>query len=82
MIDFEYGAHPHRDGLAMISGAGETKGLTMRRRERISSTTWEFHEAYVVREEKVCLIGTCFDQWEAFSLIEGWYRDQTNYFAA
>ncbi|MEO3863428.1 hypothetical protein [Acrocarpospora sp. B8E8] len=82
MIDFTYGAYPHRDGLEMLSGTGERKGVTMRRVETHGSTTWETHEAYAVYGERVQLIGTAHDQWAAFRKIELWYAEQDNYYLA
>jgi hypothetical protein len=74
MIDFTYGAYPHRDGLEMLDGCGDRKGVTMR--------TDAGHEAYVVFGERVRYIATAGDQWGAFAQIERWYADQDNYYLA
>ncbi|GAA4187072.1 hypothetical protein GCM10022252_20000 [Streptosporangium oxazolinicum] len=80
MLDFSYGAYPHRDGLAMKDGNSETKGVTIRREERADSTVWETHEAYIVHGERVRFIGTAHDVWAAFAQIEQWYAAQDNYY--
>ncbi|SNS38317.1 hypothetical protein SAMN05216276_1008170 [Streptosporangium subroseum] len=82
MIDFEYGAYPHRDGLAMVAGGGDANGVTIRRREQVASTVWETHEAYAVFGKRVQLVGTADDKWSAYALIERWYADQDNYYPA